>query len=113
MAGICVDTALSRHVGKLESVYTVMGMMYYQNGKDLSNTTYVIGTGGVLIKAPHPKKILQYALINKESLNELRPNKPSYLVDYDYILSAMGLLSTIDPFIALKIMKKHIRPTEV
>jgi len=39
---------------------------------------------------------------------ELRPVAPKFLLDKDYILSAMGLLSMDHPEIALKIMKKHI-----
>jgi len=39
---------------------------------------------------------------------ELRPVNPIFLLDKDYILSAMGLLSLDYPEIALKIMKKRI-----
>ena len=53
---ICVDTALSRHVGKIESYYTPMGIMYLQSGKDLSDIKYIIGTGGVIINSPQPKR---------------------------------------------------------
>ena len=35
---------------------------------------------------------------------------PEYLLDADYILAAMGLLSEIDPLLALRIMKKHLKP---
>jgi hypothetical protein len=40
--------------------------------------------------------------------SELRPNDPEFLIDYEYIMAAMGLLLKIDPLLALKIMKKHI-----
>ena len=36
---------------------------------------------------------------------ELRPKEVKYLLDSNYILSAMGLLSTISPLCALRIMK--------
>jgi len=39
---------------------------------------------------------------------ELRPSHPQYLLDQDYIMSAMGLLSRIDPELALRILKKHL-----
>ena len=35
-AGKCVEVATSRHVGTLNSIYTPMGMMYNQVGKDLT-----------------------------------------------------------------------------
>ncbi|MBQ6816933.1 MAG: glutamate mutase L, partial [Bacilli bacterium] len=46
-AGICSDKAISRHVGIMEEVYTPMGILYSQTGKDLSQVAYVLGTGGV------------------------------------------------------------------
>ena len=44
---------------------------------------------------------------------ELRPVNPQFMLDADYILAAMGLLSEYDPLLALKIMKKHIKPIDV
>ena len=38
----------------------------------------------------------------------LRPQRAEILVDKQYILSAMGLLSQYEPDIALKIMKKEL-----
>jgi len=108
MAAKCVDTAISRHVGTLKGVYTPMGIMYYQVGKDLTKTNYFIGTGGVVISSKDPKNILNRAIKIESKAMELRPTSPKFLLDKDYILSAMGLLSMDHPEIALKIMKKHI-----
>ena len=108
-AGICVDKAMARHVGKMEEVYTPMGLVYNQTGKDLTKIECVIGTGGVLVNSKEPKKILTKVLGNKKTYLELRPENPKYLLDEDYILASMGLLSEIDPLLALKIMKKHIK----
>ncbi len=108
LAAKCVDTATSRHVGTLKGVYTPMGIMYYQIGKDLTKTNYFIGTGGVVISSKDPEKILNRASKIESKAMELRPSAPKYLLDKVYILSAMGLLSMDHPEIALKIMKKHI-----
>ncbi|MDI6453381.1 methylaspartate mutase accessory protein GlmL [Peloplasma aerotolerans] len=108
IAAKCVDTATSRHIGTLKGVYTPMGIMYYQVGKDLTGVKYFIGTGGVIISSRDPIKILQRASKTESKPMELRPGNPDYLLDKDYILSAMGLLSVDFPEIALKIMKKHI-----
>ena len=35
LANICCDVAFSRHVGTIHSVYTPLGLMHYQEGKDL------------------------------------------------------------------------------
>jgi hypothetical protein len=40
LAAKCIDIAFSRHVGTLKGVYTPMGIMYYQVGKDLSATNF-------------------------------------------------------------------------
>lgn len=110
MGRICVDKAMSRHVGKMEEMYTPMGMLYNQYGKDLSKINYVIGTGGVLVHNESPEKILSAVEYSMNKGLELRPRSPRYMIDKDYILAAMGLLAEIDPMLALKIMKKHIVP---
>lgn len=107
IGGICVNKAMGRHVGKLEEIYSPLGTIYNQTGKDLTQIKYVIGTGGVLIHSKNPAKILEKAT-GRNPL-ELRPTHPQYMLDKDYILSAMGLLSEIDPLLALRIMKKHLK----
>ncbi len=106
---ICVNKAMERHVGKMEELYTPMGLVYNQYGKDLSKIKYVIGTGGVLVNSKNPYEILKKVEYDVKRPLELRPVKPQYLLDADYILAAMGLLSEIDPLLALKIMKKHMK----
>ena len=109
IGGICVDKAMKRHVGKMEEVYTPMGLVYNQTGKDLTKIEVVIGTGGILVNSSNVKEILSKVLGNKNSYLELRPENPEYLLDKDYILASMGLLSEINPMLALKIMKKHLK----
>ncbi|PKK99212.1 MAG: MutL protein [Tenericutes bacterium HGW-Tenericutes-2] len=108
IAGKCIETALSRHVGTLKPVYTPMGVMYYQLGKDLTKANYFIGTGGVVIHSKDPVSVLKHGTKMESKPMELRPHHPKFLLDKDYILSAMGLLSIDYPEIALKIMKKRI-----
>ena len=108
-AGICTDVSFSRHVGKMDSVYTPLGMMYYQYGKDLTEVKAVIGTGGVIIYNKKPTEILNNLSTNPKKPLELRPKNPDYMVDDNYLLSAMGLLSIYEPALALKIMKDNIK----
>lgn len=107
-ASLCVDIATSRHVGTVETVYTPIGTMYYQEGKDLSDLKIVIGTGGVIVNSNDPISILNKVNVNIKKPMELRPREVEYFIDKDYILSAMGLLSQSEPVIALNIMKKRI-----
>lgn len=113
MASICANKAMKRHAGQIKEIYTPMGMMYSQTGKDLSETKYVIGTGGVIIKAQNPQNILSSVLVNYKDLSELRPVEPSFLLDQDYLFSSMGLLCQKEPLLALKIMKKHLKNINV
>ena len=75
----------------------------------MSQVRYVIGTGGVLVKNDNPYEILKKVEYSLSKPLELRPVRPHYLLDADYIFAAMGLLSEIDPLLALKIMKKHLK----
>jgi uncharacterized protein (TIGR01319 family) len=108
IAAKCIEVATSRHVGTLKAAYTPSGIYYYQVGKDLTNTKYFIGTGGVVISSKDPISLLKHATFMESKPMELRPKNPLFLLDSKYILSAMGLLSIDYPEIALKIMKKHI-----
>ncbi len=110
LASQCVDLACSRHAGKMEEVYTPLGKVFNQTGKDLSQIEHCIGTGGVLIRSPHPKAILEAVLPIPNRPFELRPASPKYWLDQDYLFAAMGLLSEINPVLALQIMKRHLLP---
>lgn len=108
LASKCIEVAISRHVGTLNSIYTPMGMMYNQIGKDLTNTSYFIGTGGVVINSKAPLQVLKHGASLTNRPMELRPKNPTYLLDESYLLSSMGLLSVDYPEVALKIMKEYL-----
>lgn len=105
---ICVNNAFSRHCGHVETVYTPMGTMLYQTGKDLTDVKYIIGTGGIVINDKKPSEILKEACYSDKNPFDLRPKEVEFLLDKTYILSSMGLLSDIDPLSSLKIMKKYL-----
>lgn len=108
MAKVATEMALERHVGTIESVYTPMGIIYSQVGKDLMEIKYFIGTGGVLVHSKTPKEILRAGTFSMESPTFLKPQKPGYLLDKTYIMSAMGLLAEELPDMAVRIMKKYL-----
>ncbi len=109
LARICCDLSVSRHVGTVEVVYTPLGNMYYQTGKDLTELKYVIGTGGVLIHRKDAKQILSEVTKKSNKKLELRPEDPTILIDEQYILASMGLLSQKYPKLALKLLKRHLK----
>lgn len=108
MAKVATEIAMERHVGTIESVYTPMGIVYSQVGKDLSEVKYFIGTGGVLVHSKNSMDILKAGSFTMESPAHLKPQNPDCLLDKEYIMSAMGLLSEDYPDMAVRIMKKYL-----
>lgn len=108
LAKVAVEMSLDRHAGTIETLYTPMGVLYSQTGKDLTEVACLIGTGGVLVESGHPSAILKAGLFDEENPVCLKPRQPRLLLDKDYIFSAMGLLAQDFPDKALRIMKKTI-----
>ena len=108
MAKVATELSMERHVGVIENVYTPMGAMYTQTGKDLMEVKYMIGTGGVLVHSENPQDILKAGSFDTENPMYLKPRNAMYLLDKTYILSAMGLLSQHHPDKAVRIMKKYL-----
>lgn len=110
MAAMAVNISMKRHCGFLEPVYTLAGRSWAQTGKDLTNVRYVIGTGGPIINAADPDRILGEAVRQPADLDLLKPVEPRLRVDRKYILSAMGLLARVEPETALHIMMTELAP---
>jgi len=108
LASEAVKISAARHVGSYERVYTPIGETLVQTGKDLSQVKYIIGTGGAIINAAAPKEILQSAIYSPQDTNLLKPQSPVMLLDKEYCLAAMGLLSRKFPGLALKMMKQNL-----
>lgn len=109
MAKLCVELAVNRHAGVLECIFSPMGTIFNQSGKDLMNIKYIIGTGGAIINSKNPEFILESACFNDADSLSLKPMFPNYLIDKNYILAAMGILSQDYPEIALKILKNELK----
>lgn len=108
MAKVCGSLAMSRHAGIVESIYSPLGATFIQVGKDLMELPFVVGTGGVIVNSKDPKAILESMLFTMDDPNSLKPRYPDYLIDKDYILSAMGLLTMVDRNMAVRMLKKYI-----
>ncbi len=107
LASCAVEEAVSRHAGTISETYTMMGLTYVQEGKNLGKVKDIVVTGGSLIHTKDTEKIASYALYNPQNPASLKPIKADVLIDRRYILAAMGLLSQHYPETALKIMKKE------
>ena len=109
LASMAIDTAVDRHAGNLEEVFTAIGSTFMQTGKDLSNVKKIIVTGGSLIHTKRTDEIAANALFTLNSPNSLRPLSADVYVDRKYIIASMGLLSEHYPDVALKILKENLQ----
>ena len=103
LAVLAIRTALLRHAGSLELVYTPVGPMYQQTGKDLRDVERLVVTGGALIYAKRLPEMINLALQCEDPM-ALIPGKAAVYCDRGYILSAMGLLANYDEDTALELL---------
>lgn len=103
LAIAAVSSAMARHAGMLERIYTPMGPIDQQTGKDLTRVANLIVTGGALVYAEDTEGIIRGALALQDAA-ALTPRKVRVMNDSQYILSAMGLLADIDLEASLRLM---------
>ncbi len=108
LAAAAVEVATKRHAGKLEEVYTPMGLTWMQTGKNLRPFRQLVLTGGALVHAGDPLAIAKRALYDESFPRSLRPYQVEVFLDRRYILSAMGVLAESEPDKALRIIKKEL-----
>ena len=100
-----VALAVRRHCGRLEDVYTPMGLMHTLEGKDLMRVPVVIGIGGVVRNSRHPEEILKGCFYDIRHPECTTPKHPTLYLDKRYIYASMGLLSTIDAELAFELLR--------
>jgi uncharacterized protein (TIGR01319 family) len=108
MGRACTRLGADRHVGRLETVYTLHGTAFVQEGKDLTAVKTVIGTGGVIINHHSPQEILKGIVFDEMTPTILKPDQPDFFIDSKYIMAAMGLLGEEYPAVSVRMMKKYI-----
>lgn len=109
LAAIATQTAMDRHVGSIRYVYGPSGRATLAQGKDLSKVKYVIGTGGALTQLNNGKEILSSIRRKKESLQMLPKRQPLVLIDQDYIMSSLGVLSMKHERFAMKLLAQSLQ----
>jgi len=111
LARVAVDLAVERHVGKREKIYSREGEVWLHHGKDLLETSTLIGTGGVFVHNPFAAHILGGNRQN-ERWEVLRPKNPRLFIDSSYLLYAVGLLAESHPTVAVRIFREHMTPVK-
>lgn len=98
------DLGIKRHAGKIKDLYGPSGKVTIAEGKDLTAVKYIIGTGGALTGLPNRLDILN-KIKNINPKNLLLPNREAVvLIDENYIMASIGVLSKTYPEVALDLM---------
>lgn len=89
-----VMKAIERHSGQIRYVYGPSGRSSVAEGKDLTQVKYIVGTGGALTRLPHRVEIMKKIAGHDETGMRLFPTSHAeILVDNDYIMASLGVLS--------------------
>lgn len=101
--------ATDRHAGFLRYIYGPGGRSTVAEGKDLTQVKYIIGTGGALTRLPHRVEIMKEIARHNETGLKLFPSEHAQiLVDNDYIMASLGVLSKRYREAAIKLMEKSL-----
>jgi uncharacterized protein (TIGR01319 family) len=104
-----VCLAFRRHAGHIRYVYGPQGRSSLAEGKDLTLVKYIIGTGGALTRLPGRVEILRSVTRADPRLHLLSPPETArILVDKDYIMASLGVLSKKHPGAALRLLHRSL-----
>lgn len=102
-----VFKATERHAGRLRYIYGPSGRTTVAEGKDLTQVKYIIGTGGALTRLPHRVDIMSE--IHQQNITGMKlfpTGHAEVLVDNDYIMASLGVLSKTNREAAIKLMEQ-------
>ena len=101
--------AVERHAGIIRYIYGPSGRSTVAEGKDLTPVKYIIGTGGALTRLPHRVEIMQEIAKHNETGMMLFPTEHAQiLVDNDYIMASLGVLSKHHREGAIRLLEKSL-----
>lgn len=103
--------AIGRHAGKLRRVFLPEGVRRFAEGKDLSQASTLVATGGALTRLALRQEVLAQLRDLNATGQMLYPQPGSLrvLVDQNYLLAALGTLSREQPAAALQLMQASLK----
>ncbi len=94
IAATAATLAVRRHVGRSRVVIGPDGRIVERTGKDLREVALLVGSGGVLRhSAPEAVEAVLGGVLGVSSEGWQQPERATVVVDRDYVLAAVGLLS--------------------
>ena len=105
LARIAIAVALRRHAGVRRIALTPQGAVLRRSGRDLSDVTVVLATGGVLrsLRLDDLERSLDLARSGREA--RLLPSAPRVGIDRRGCLAAAGLLASEQPQRAVRLLR--------
>jgi uncharacterized protein (TIGR01319 family) len=104
----CATHALDRHCGTMLLSRGEAGPpTLVRAGPDLREAQLVVGTGGVFAHRDDGAEILEAALARRAP-RSLAPREARLAVDRGYVLAAAGLLASLDPEAARKLLAREL-----
>lgn len=104
-----VVRSVERHAGQIRYIYGPSGRSTVAEGKDLTQVKYIIGTGGALTRLPHRVEIMEDIAKHNETGLLLFPSESArILVDNDYIIASLGVLSKKYKEGTIKLLEKSL-----
>ena len=101
--------AVERHAGQIRYVYGPTGRQTLAEGKDLTQVKYIVGTGGALTRLPQRVEIMKLIPKDNETGMKLYPSDAvKILVDNDYIMASLGVLSKTHRAGAIRLLGKSL-----
>ncbi|MCG8538660.1 MAG: glutamate mutase L [Clostridia bacterium] len=104
-----VITSIHRHGGGFRDLYGSSGKKTLAEGKDLTNIKWIIGTGGALTRLPNRVNILKEIAQSNKGDKLLPTKEAKILIDDDYIMASLGVLSKKYEEAALILLKRSLK----
>jgi uncharacterized protein (TIGR01319 family) len=104
-----VEVSANRHAGGYRNLFAGGGKKTFAEGKDLTDIKFIVGTGGALTRLPNRIELLKRTALCNNGTKLLPTAEAEILVDNDYIMASLGVLSKENEEAALELLKKSLR----
>ncbi|MBN2897242.1 MAG: glutamate mutase L [Clostridia bacterium] len=104
-----VIVSANRHAGGYRDLFKGGGKKSMAEGKDLTSVKYIVGTGGALTRLPNRVNIIKEVPLSNKGHKLLPTIQVEVLIDNDYIMASLGVLSKENKEAALLLMKKSLK----
>ena len=109
LAASCIAKGMERHVGRLSTRYVPGdGADVVLTGRDLRESRVVLVTGGSVVRDEHAGAGVVQTAIERLDQSRPAPRSAVLLIDHHYVLAAAGLLATLDPVAAHRLLTTQV-----